>query len=102
VLEAGIDVDLTTLRLIGTRGLIIATCGTFLPIGIAFMIARFLGYQGVTAIAASCVFAPTSLGIAMNVLRKANIVNTPVGQLVIAAAIIDDMIACKSPSREFS
>jgi len=95
VLEAGIDIDLTTLRLIGSRGCIIALAGTFLPIIIAFTVAFLLGYRGAAAIAAGCTFAPTSLGIAMNVLRRANIVNTPVGQLIVAAAIIDDMIACK-------
>jgi len=95
VLEAGIDMDLTTLRLIGTRGLMIALVGTFLPILLAGTIAYVLGYRGTAAIAAGCVFAPTSLGIAMNVLRRSGIVNTPVGQLIVAAAIIDDMVACK-------
>ena len=95
MLEAGIDIDLTTLKLIGARGFIIALVGTFLPIVIAFVIANILGYRGVTAVAAGCTFAPTSLGIAMNVLRQSSIANTPVGQLIVAAAIIDDMIACK-------
>ena len=95
VLEAGIDIDLTTLRLIGSRGLIIAVVGTFLPVALAFGVAYILGYRGAAAIAAGCTFAPTSLGIAMNVLRRSGIVNTPVGQLIVAAAIIDDMIARK-------
>jgi len=95
VLEAGIDIDLTTLKLIGARGFVIALVGTFLPIAIAFGIANILGYRGVAAVAAGCTFAPTSLGIAMNVLRQSNIANTPVGQLIVAAAIIDDMVACK-------
>ena len=38
-------------------------------------------------------FGPTSLGIAMNILRAGKIVNTPVGQLIVSAAVIDDMIA---------
>jgi len=95
VLEAGIDIDLTTLKLIGARGVAIALVGTFLPILIAFGISFLLGYRGVAAIAAGCSFAPTSLGIAMNVLRQAGVANTPTGQLIVAAAIIDDMIACK-------
>ena len=32
VLEAGIDIDLTTLKLIGARGVVIALVGTFLPV----------------------------------------------------------------------
>jgi len=93
VLEAGIDIDLTTLKLIGKRGILIALVGTLLPIVLAYLIAYLIGYRGTAAIAAGCAFAPTSLGIAMNVLRQSNLVNTPVGQVVVAAAIIDDMIA---------
>eukprot|EP01084_Bolivina_argentea_P229363 387144_1 len=33
------------------------------------------------------------MGIALNVLKKAKILNTPTGQLIIAAAILDDVIA---------
>lgn len=95
VLEAGIDIDITTLRLIGSRGLCIALVGTFLPVVLAYVIAFSLGFRGAAALAAGCVFAPTSLGIAMNVLRRTGIVNTPVGQLIVAAAIIDDMVACE-------
>jgi len=87
--------DLTKLKLVGARGIIIAVIGTFLPIGIAIGVSHLLGYRGLAAIASGCVFAPTSLGIAMNVLRRSNIANTPVGQLIVAAAIIDDMIARK-------
>jgi len=102
VLEAGIDIDVTTLRLIGSRGLCIALVGTFLPVLLAHGIAWILGFRGAAALAAGCTFAPTSLGIAMNVLRRSGIVNTPVGQLIVAAAIIDDMVACKLlPSIEY-
>ena len=93
VLEAGIDIDLTQVKLVGARGIIIALVGTGLPVVLAAIIAAALGYGGIEAIAAGCCFAPTSLGIAMNVLRQSGIINTPVGQLIVAAAIIDDMIA---------
>ena len=93
VLEAGIDIDLGMIKLIGTRGIMIAVVGSFLPVILAAGIALALGYEGMAVLAAGCTFAPTSLGIAMNVLRQSNIVNTPVGQLIVAAAIIDDMIA---------
>ena len=74
VLEAGIDIDLTTLKLIGLRGTLIAVVGTALPVAIAICVAYGLGFEGTSALAAGCVFAPTSLGIAMNVLRRAGLV----------------------------
>jgi Kef-type K+ transport system membrane component KefB len=95
VLEAGIDIDVSTLKLIGTRGFLIAVVGSILPIGIATSLALALNGTGdvKAAIAAGASFAPTSLGIALNILRAGGILNTPVGQLIISAAVIDDMIA---------
>lgn len=93
VLEAGIDIDLTTLKIIGTRGFLVAIFGVGATVGIAYAVAALLGYTGIEALAAACVFAPTSLGIAMNVLRSSGIINTPTGQLIVAAAIIDDIMA---------
>jgi len=93
VIEAGIDIDLTTLKLIGSRGLVIAIIGSILPIALAMAIAFAIGTDTSGAIAAGACFGPTSLGIAMNILRQGKIVNTPVGQLIVSAAVIDDMIA---------
>merc|ERR1719384_2802563 len=53
----------------------------------------FMGTDIMSSIAISACFAPTSMGIALNVLKKAKILNTPTGQLIIAAAILDDVLA---------
>lgn len=93
VIEAGIDIDLDTLKLIGARGFVIAFIGSVLPIGLGMAVAFSLGLDAKAAIAAGASFGPTSLGIALNILRSGGILNTPVGQLIISAAVIDDMIA---------
>lgn len=93
VLEAGIDIDLVTLKLVGSRGCVIAIFGTILPFIIAFSIALLMGHDWKESIATGICFGPTSLGIALNILRAGNVLNTPTGQMIIAAAIIDDMIA---------
>ena len=94
VLEAGIDIDVSTLGLIGTRGFLIAMIGSILPIGLGMLIAWVIGVGDAKAIvSAGAAFGPTSLGIALNILRSGGILNTPVGQLIISAAVIDDMIA---------
>ena len=41
---------------------------------------------------AGCTLAPTSMGIALNVLRSCKVLNTPSGQLIIAAAMLQDVI----------
>ena len=131
VLEAGIDIDVSTLKLIGARGFLIAFIGSVLPIGIGICLA--IALQGTSdiksSIAAGAVFGPTSLGIgtscskelmtffhaililsdvpshfshpcapscyvhltiwtALNILRGGGVLNTPVGQLIISAAVM--------------
>jgi len=94
VIEAGIDIDMTVMKLVGTRGLMIAVVGSFLPIGVGVLIAWIIKVGDWKAIIASgAVFGPTSLGIALNVLKGGGVLNTPVGQMIVAAAVVDDMIA---------
>mmetsp|Transcript_9262 Transcript_9262/g.20862 ORF Transcript_9262/g.20862 Transcript_9262/m.20862 type:complete len:818 (-) Transcript_9262:112-2565(-) len=95
VVEAGIDVDVSTLKLIGTRGLMIALIGSVLPIGLGIVIAIMInGTENIKeSIAAGATFGPTSVGVALSILRSGGVLNTPVGQLIISAAVIDDMIA---------
>jgi len=94
VVEAGIDVDIGMLKLIGPRGVAIALLGSIFPMSMGFCISYLtMGTDGMTSLAIAACFAPTSMGIALNVLKKAKLLNTPTGQLIIAAAILDDVLA---------
>ena len=50
-----------------------------------------MGLRESLAVGAS--LAPTSMGISLKVLAESKVLTTPVGQLIIAAAVIDDVIA---------
>ena len=77
VLEAGVDIDLTTLKLVGTRGFMIAVLGSLLPIAIGMLLAWAMNVGDTKAIiTAGAVFGPTSLGIALNILKGGGILNT--------------------------
>ena len=93
VLEAGIDVSIGHLKVVGYRGLSVALFGSMLPLGIGTGLAIGYGQDYQSAIAIGACLAPTSMGIALNVLRNAKVLNTPTGQLIIAAAVLDDVIA---------
>eukprot|EP01083_Nonionella_stella_P209283 758792_1 len=93
VLEAGIDVSIGHLKVVGYRGLSVAVFGSMLPLGIGTGLGYAYGNELQTAFAIGACLAPTSMGIALNVLRNAKVLNTPTGQLIIAAAILDDVIA---------
>ena len=74
MIEAGIDIDMTVMKLVGTRGLMIAVVGSILPIAVGVLLAYLLKVGNWKAIVASgAVFGPTSLGIALNVLKGGKI-----------------------------
>mmetsp|Transcript_21156 Transcript_21156/g.31370 ORF Transcript_21156/g.31370 Transcript_21156/m.31370 type:complete len:495 (+) Transcript_21156:126-1610(+) len=95
VVEAGIDIDIATLKRTGLRGLLIACLGSILPIGIGIILAMIIhGTEDMKqVIAIGATFGSSSLGIALNTLKVSGILNTPVGQLIVSAAVLDDMIA---------
>jgi Kef-type K+ transport system membrane component KefB len=75
--EAGIDIDLSTMKLVGTRGFLIAVVGSILPISIGMTLAWAMNVGETTAIiGAGAVFGPTSLGIALNILKGGGVLNT--------------------------
>jgi Kef-type K+ transport system membrane component KefB len=93
-IEAGLDVDLETLRAVGLRGTGVSIVGSTIPFGIAFAIGSVvmdLDVKGAFVVGA-CV-APTSMGVALNVLRGGGVIQTAVGQLITAAAFIDAITA---------
>jgi len=94
ILQAGLEMEYDILRLVGLRGIIIAVIGSILPISIGTAIASVFVDDWKSALAAGCSFGPTSAGIAMNVLGQCqNVLERPVGQLIVAAAIVDDILA---------
>merc|ERR1719242_2769647 len=94
VVEAGVDVDIGMLKLIGPRGVGIAILGSIIPMSMGYTLSYlFMGTGVMTSIAIGACFAPTSMGIALKVLKGAKLLNTPTGQLIIASAILDDVIA---------
>ncbi|GBG23964.1 NapA type Na+/H+ antiporter [Hondaea fermentalgiana] len=94
VVEAGIEVDLEMIRLIGLRGAVVAVAGSMVPLAIGFFIGQhFLGLDIKGSFVVGASVSPTSMGIALSVLRSGKLLNSPTGQLIIAAAVLDDIIA---------
>ena len=94
IVQAGLEMDLDILRKIGIRGCIMAFVGSVLPISLGMLISwAAFDQTGSTVIAMGCCFGPTSAGIAINVLGQCNILELPIGQLIVAAAIVDDILA---------
>ncbi|MBU0631767.1 cation:proton antiporter [bacterium] len=91
--EVGIETDFARLKHSGMKSLIVAILGVILPLifglltayylfGLAFDISLFIGGT----------LTATSIGITMRVLRDIHMQNTNIAQIVIGAAVIDDII----------
>lgn len=94
ITQAGLEMDLEILNKIGVRGFVIAVIGSILPISLGMLLSwAVLNQSGTTVVAMGCCFGPTSAGIAINVLGKCHVLEAPLGQLIVAAAIVDDILA---------
>jgi Kef-type K+ transport system membrane component KefB len=92
LLEAGVVMDVGQLKQSGLRAFFLASTGAFLPLIGGIGLGYALGVDLRSAIAVGASFSPTSLGVASNALAAGNVYNTPVGQLIVAACVIDDII----------
>lgn len=94
VLEAGVEVDLASLSLVGARGVQVAFFGSLVPLAIGSVLGKLVfDMSAKTCLAVGASLAPTSMGISLKVLQDGGVLGTPTGQLIIAAAVMDDVIA---------
>lgn len=95
LLEAGVELDVAQLRETGARALGIGITGTILPlvIGMGLAMASDTSISIKSALAVGAAFSPTSLGVAASALKAGKMLDTPVGQLIVASCVIDDILA---------
>ena len=94
IVEAGLLVKLDVLRLVGVRAFAVALLGTILvPLPVAFGVARLFKCGNREALACAICLLPSSSNVAVIYLRRSRLLNTPMGQLLVAATSIDDVIA---------
>eukprot|EP00929_Paragymnodinium_shiwhaense_P100382 TRINITY_DN6264_c0_g2_i1.p1 TRINITY_DN6264_c0_g2~~TRINITY_DN6264_c0_g2_i1.p1 ORF type:complete len:663 (+),score=117.38 TRINITY_DN6264_c0_g2_i1:75-2063(+) len=93
MIEAGLHVDMETLQLVGVRALCVGILGSLLPMGVGCLFSYlWLGLEPLGAFAVGAALATMSTGIALNVLKAGGVLNSTVGQLIIAAATVNEMI----------
>lgn len=83
LLDSGINLDIAQLRETGSRAVLMAVTGTIL----ALVCGIGMGYAANSndfrsSFAVGAAFAPSSFGVASQVLSKGEILNTPMGQMV--------------------
>ena len=90
--EVGLETDLAELLRVGAPAIAVALAGMALPFGGGYALTRALGYEAVTAIFVGAALTATSIGITARVLSELGVLKTKEGQIILGAAVIDDVL----------
>jgi Kef-type K+ transport system membrane component KefB len=90
--QIGLHTDLRSLAKVGSTALVAGGVGVVLPFVGGFLVARMMGVETLTAIVIGAALTATSIGISARVLSDLGQLKTPEGQVVIGAAVFDDVI----------
>jgi Kef-type K+ transport system membrane component KefB len=91
--EIGLESNLKELLAVGFQAAVVATVGVIVPFaaGTVGLIALF-GISPIPAVFAGAALTATSIGITSRVLSELGRLNSPEGQIILGAAVIDDVL----------
>lgn len=90
--EIGLETDLKKLLQVGGASTMVAIVGVVLPFILGYLVCWFLGLSSLVAIVAGAALTATSVGITARVLSDLGRLQEPESQIVLGAAVIDDII----------
>ena len=91
--EVGIETDIGHLSSAGVKALIVAVGGVVLPFILGFLISfYFFDFSLLASLFIASTLTATSIGITLRVLRDLKKQNSHEAQIIIGAAVVDDII----------
>lgn len=90
--EIGLHTDVRALAKVGGAAVTVALVGVVLPCALGYWAATALGLPPLAAAVAAAALSATSIGISARVLSDLGQLETPEGQVVLGAAVLDDVI----------
>ena len=91
--KVGLEVHLSELAKVGRIAVIAGVFGAVLPVALAMPLVMAFNYTWQPALFAGVVLAATSVSISAQVLLELGVLQTRVGNALLATALIDDVIA---------
>jgi len=88
----GLETDLKKLLSVGGAAFAVAVVGVALPFALGFWVARGLGLELLPAVVAGAALTATSVGITARVLSDLGRLQSVEGQIVLGAAVLDDVV----------
>ncbi|HEX2723438.1 MAG TPA: cation:proton antiporter [Gemmatimonadaceae bacterium] len=90
--EIGLHTNLRSLTKVGREATTVALVGVALPFGFGYAAATILGLGTIPAIVSGAALTATSIGISARTLSDLGKLDTPEGQIVLGAAVLDDIV----------
>ena len=90
--EIGLHTDLRSLAKVGGTASTVGLVGVALPFALGFWVSRALGVDTLPAIVCGAALTATSIGISARVLSDLGQLDSPEGQVVLGAAVLDDVV----------
>lgn len=90
--EIGLETDLKKLMQVGGESAVVALVGVALPFSLGYAVCWVLGQSTMVAMVAGATLTATSVGITARVLSDLNRLQERESQIVLGAAIIDDVV----------
>jgi len=90
--EIGLHTDIRSLVKVGAAATVVAVVGVILPFGLGYGVCVALGLPVISAVVAGAALTATSIGISARTLSDLGQLRTPEGQIVLGAAVLDDVI----------
>lgn len=88
----GMETDLKRLARVGGAAGAVALVGVILPFGFGFVVGTWLGLGTMVSVVCGATLTATSVGISARVLTDLGRLKTDEGQIVLGAAVIDDVV----------
>jgi Kef-type K+ transport system membrane component KefB len=90
--EIGLESDLRSLLKLGPQALAVALVGMLLPFALGYAAMKFTGAPDLLAVFVGSTATATSIGISAKVLSDLGYLQRPEGQIILGAAVIDDIL----------
>merc|ERR1711998_181877 len=89
--DGGVNMDIPVLKKLGVQATAVALSGVVFPMLMAWAMFSALGFGVMEGLACGSALASTGIGFTLTLMKDLDLLATPLGQLVAAAAMIDDV-----------
>ncbi len=90
--ETGINSDLSRLLKAGPTSTVVASVGLILPFALGYALMKIMGHGTMEAVFVGAALTATSVGITARVLTDMGKLDLPEAQIILGAAVIDDIL----------